>query len=75
MEKHKENLLERLEAVQCIVSTPCDKVDAHCAWEELDHVIPELRKIFESRPSPNTESKECPECAAKKHGKGWGQSR
>jgi len=39
------SLLERLEAVQVIVSSPCDKEEAHCAYEELDYIIAEMSKL------------------------------
>ena len=38
----KVNLIERLEAVQCIVSTPCDAEEAKCAYDELEEIIPLL---------------------------------
>ena len=44
-----EDIMERLEAVQCIVSLPCDKIDAQCAYEELDILIPQIRKILSKK--------------------------
>lgn len=41
--KLRENIIERLEAVQCIVASACSKEEAHCAWEELDYCIAQLR--------------------------------
>jgi len=43
--KIPQNIMERLEAVQCIVASPCDKEEAQCAWEELDSIIAELLAI------------------------------
>ena len=43
--KIPQNIMERLEAVQCIVASPCDAEEAHCAWGELDNIIAELSAI------------------------------
>lgn len=42
----EENVVERLEAVQCIVASPCDREEAHCAYEELDAVIPIIKQVL-----------------------------
>jgi hypothetical protein len=34
-----DEMLERLMAVQTIVSTTCNKEEAQCAWDELDDII------------------------------------
>lgn len=34
-----KDIIERLEAVRCIVSTPCNGEEADCAYEELDVCI------------------------------------
>ena len=38
------SLLERLEAVQVILSSPCDKEEAEAGYQELDDIIAKLRK-------------------------------
>ena len=39
LEVKNVDILERLMAVQCIVSTPCDKETAKCAYDELDSIM------------------------------------
>jgi len=41
--KLRENIIERLEAVQCIVASACSEEESHCAYEELDSCIAQLR--------------------------------
>lgn len=43
--KIPQNIIERLEAVQCIVASPCDADEAYAAWDELDSIIAELRLL------------------------------
>lgn len=38
--------VERLKAVQIIVSLPCDAETANCAWEELDDIIDDLTGVM-----------------------------
>lgn len=43
------SLMERLEAVQCIVSSECDKEEAYCAYMELDDIIEKLNEMLKAR--------------------------
>lgn len=43
--KIPQDIMERLEAVQCIVASPCNAEEAKCAWDELDSIIAELSAI------------------------------
>ncbi len=39
-----KEIIERLKAVQCIVSAPCDKEEAECVYEEISSVLSILEK-------------------------------
>lgn len=40
-------IIERLEAVQCILASACDAEEAKCGYDELDALIPEIEKQLE----------------------------
>jgi chaperonin cofactor prefoldin len=40
-----EQIIERLEAVQVILSSACTKEEANCGWEEMDVLIPAVREL------------------------------
>ncbi len=62
MKDDVRKIIDRLEAVQCIVSMKCDKMDAHCAYEELDNILKDLPTLIDTNyyPKDMEVTIECP---------------